>query len=119
MSRVARGCFVVVMVIACIWLGSCDPALTHGYIYDHHIHPASTSIIPGHSTTTCTGRRIRTCTTSFSPPVIIHHPETYEIDISNCTHNVRSSECMTNALYVSKEEYDRYPIGSYYGSSER
>jgi hypothetical protein len=26
---------------------------------------------------------------------------------------------MTNALYVSKEEYDRYPIGSYYGSSER
>lgn len=102
------------MIMLVLLLCSCDPGLQKGYVYAHRLYPAWTQVIPGHSETICTGRRIRICRTTYDPPIIIEHPESYEIDISNCTHNVGSSECKTNALYVSEETYDLYPVGSYY-----
>lgn len=104
------------LVILALLLCSCGPGLQKGYVYAHHLYPAWTQVIPGHEETVCTGtRKTIRCRTTYDPPIIIEHPETYEIDISNCTHNVGSSECRTNALYVSEETYDRYPVGSYYG----
>jgi hypothetical protein len=108
---------IIIATLLLTLLCSCDEGIQKGWVYAHRVHPAYTSISPGHSTTTCTGVRIRTCRTTYYPPIIISHPETYEIDISDCTHNVQSSECKTNTLYVPKETYDQYPIGSYYGGN--
>lgn len=111
-----RMAYVVIMLA--FLLVSCDPGIQTGYVYAHRIHPAWVQVIPGESIRTCTGNGKRTvCYTNYDPPVVIEHPTTYELDISNCKHNVGSSECKTNALYVSEYEYDRYPIGAYYGGA--
>jgi len=103
---------ILVLLIVC----SCDPGLQQGYVYDRVAHPAWTQVIPGHEITICTGaRRATICHTTYDPPLFIEHSESYELDISNCRHNVHSSECKTNAIYVSQDTYYHYPIGTYYG----
>jgi hypothetical protein len=110
-----KRCLWMILVLL-MMLSSCDPGLQQGYVYDRVTHPAWTQVIPGHVITICTGgRRSRTCETEYDPPIVIPHPAEYELDISNCRHNVHSSECKTNWVYVSEDVYHAHPIGSYYG----